>query len=396
MTPSKREASERGAVLVHVAMALLALMAMSTFVVDSGVMWTSRRQAQNVADAAALAIAISLGHDNSADFSQNGPAYLSAKKVIESNRVWGEVPAYEIYISGYVCPPENGITGRCGKVNVFRDDSPFHRNPLPMFFGRLIGRNTQNVWATATAIAENPNATNCLRPFAIPDHYLDNSLPPNTDFDSATDLYTAPTVNSTGTGYTHTTDFGTNLVLKPGSGTQMAPGSFRFVDVVGNGPSVGGESTRGCTADAYGIGDNIGNLQPVSFPADIAKGLTSLFALDPSAVWDAASQTIVNSCVAAGSCRQYDATGDNLVNTPDAIVSPRVIALPVFNPALSASDPSSLEVVNIVGFFIESWVESPSLEIHGVVVTRPGMLIKSKGMIGSDSSLLNKIIALVR
>ena len=46
---------ERGAVLVHVAIGLIAFMAFSTFVVDYGVFWLSRRQAQNAADAGALA-----------------------------------------------------------------------------------------------------------------------------------------------------------------------------------------------------------------------------------------------------------------------------------------------------------------------------------------------------
>ena len=50
--------SERGAVLVHVAFAFLALLAFTTFVVDWGVFWLARRQAQNAADAGALAAAM--------------------------------------------------------------------------------------------------------------------------------------------------------------------------------------------------------------------------------------------------------------------------------------------------------------------------------------------------
>ena len=46
-------ASERGAVIVHVAIALVGLMAFSAFVIDYGVMWAARRQAQNSADAGA-------------------------------------------------------------------------------------------------------------------------------------------------------------------------------------------------------------------------------------------------------------------------------------------------------------------------------------------------------
>ena len=49
---------ERGAVLIQVTVALLALLALSAFVFDYGVMWASRGQAQNAADAGALSGAV--------------------------------------------------------------------------------------------------------------------------------------------------------------------------------------------------------------------------------------------------------------------------------------------------------------------------------------------------
>ena len=59
--------NERGAVLIQVAVALLALLALSSFVFDYGVMWVSRGQAQNAADAGALSGAISLAFDSGTD-----------------------------------------------------------------------------------------------------------------------------------------------------------------------------------------------------------------------------------------------------------------------------------------------------------------------------------------
>ena len=47
--------SERGAVTIHVAIALIALLMFSGMVIDYGVIWVARRQAQNAADAGALA-----------------------------------------------------------------------------------------------------------------------------------------------------------------------------------------------------------------------------------------------------------------------------------------------------------------------------------------------------
>ena len=62
--------SARGAVLVHVAVAIIGLLAFSALTIDYGVMWMSRRQAQNAADAAALAGALSLAFDNGTDFDR--------------------------------------------------------------------------------------------------------------------------------------------------------------------------------------------------------------------------------------------------------------------------------------------------------------------------------------
>ncbi len=48
-------ASEQGAVFVQVGISLFVMMAFNVFVLDYGVMWVGRRQAQNAADAGALA-----------------------------------------------------------------------------------------------------------------------------------------------------------------------------------------------------------------------------------------------------------------------------------------------------------------------------------------------------
>src|SRR5437879_2514470 len=55
--------SERGAILVHVGIAIVALMGFSAMVFDYGVFWLARHQAQNAADAGALAGVISRVYD---------------------------------------------------------------------------------------------------------------------------------------------------------------------------------------------------------------------------------------------------------------------------------------------------------------------------------------------
>ena len=60
MSRQPRLRSERGAIIIHVAFALMALLVFTSFIIDYGVMWVSRRQAQNVVDSAALAGALAL------------------------------------------------------------------------------------------------------------------------------------------------------------------------------------------------------------------------------------------------------------------------------------------------------------------------------------------------
>src|SRR5687768_11838344 len=84
--------SERGAMLIQVAVILIALIAFLSFVADYGLMWVSRRQAQNAADAGALAGAVALGLDDFADRTDDGPAKQAAYNFATSNLVAGESP----------------------------------------------------------------------------------------------------------------------------------------------------------------------------------------------------------------------------------------------------------------------------------------------------------------
>src|SRR5206468_4796273 len=75
---------ERGAILIQVAISIMALTAFSAFVVDYGVLWVARGQAQNAADAGALAGAIALAYDDTTypptvhpDLIRNSAAYAA-------------------------------------------------------------------------------------------------------------------------------------------------------------------------------------------------------------------------------------------------------------------------------------------------------------------------------
>jgi hypothetical protein len=130
-----------------VALAMIVLMSFSTFVIDYGVLWTARRQAQNAADAAALAGAVALAFDKASDFSDTGPAKTIAYQVVMSHPVWGQQPVVNITtdITFPPCPDDDTTT--CIRVDVYRNQA--HGNPLPMIFGQLVGLNQQGVRAMA-------------------------------------------------------------------------------------------------------------------------------------------------------------------------------------------------------------------------------------------------------
>jgi len=177
---------ERGAVLVQLAVALLGLVAFCALTIDYGVMWASRRQAQNAADAAALAGAISLAYDSPTSFDR---ARAQARLVGQSNRIFGLQPNITLG-SGFStditqdisfppspsnsCPSDASVVDTCVRVNVYRTAATLSggaKDPLPTFFARVFGRTEQGVRATATAQIRSANATDCLRPWAVADKW---------------------------------------------------------------------------------------------------------------------------------------------------------------------------------------------------------------------------------
>src|SRR5262245_4061154 len=154
-----RLGEERGAILVQVTVAMLGLLAFSVLVIDYGILWSSRRQAQNAADAGALAGAIGLAFDDPTDFSDTGPAKVSAHAAAIANKVFGAAPDNDITTDitflgpSFASPCPDDPAATCVKVDVYRTSA--RGNPLPTFFGRLAGVISQDISATATAKVES-------------------------------------------------------------------------------------------------------------------------------------------------------------------------------------------------------------------------------------------------
>lgn len=91
--PRSNRSSQKGAVLIHVAIALLGLVAFTTFVTDYGIMWVSRGEVQTAADSGALSGALSLAFDDATGFTA---AKQKARAVAISNAVFGQAPDVQL------------------------------------------------------------------------------------------------------------------------------------------------------------------------------------------------------------------------------------------------------------------------------------------------------------
>jgi hypothetical protein len=394
-------ASERGAVLIQAAIASLVLVGFSTFVVDYGVLWVGRHQAQNAADAGATAGAIARAYDDFDDPPDNGGAAAeTASQVAGTNLVWGAASAP--VVSFPPCPAGVGAPDRCVRVDVYRNGDKGSQ-PLPRFFAPLLGIASQGVKATATAHVLIPKATNCLRPWAIPDKWIESSavLPSTftkyrrdgTELPPPHDVYDRPTAVDPGTGFTFATDNSPGdlgrsvpITLYTALTDSIQPGWLVPLELTGGYAA----SVAACNGQSIAVGDqvpiSVGTVPP---EADFEV----LLGQDPGASWNVASRTIDNSC--APLC---------------AKVSPRLVAVAVFDVDLfqfrqvqndwtlcprrgCASCPGGtpcVSIVNIVGFFISDNV-GPS----GYLTSYPGMIPTDPPVLTAQSSFL-KATTLVR
>jgi len=404
-----RYIDDRGAILVHVAVGLLMLTALSAFAIDFGLFWLGRRQAQNSADAGALAGAIALGFDNGSDKSDTGPAKRSAYTAALDNLVGGKVPAVNITtdITFPVCPDG---TSTCIRVDVYRDAA--HGNALPMFAGNLVGLGSQGVRATATAQAMSGNATECLKPWALLDRWEEFwPVDPGTWTTSSTfdkyknngtldpkittpDVYIPPTASSPGSGFAPvdssgnlTADYGLELTLKTGSANLFNAGSFQALDLVCPGGACYEAAIKSCVNVTNFIGQTV-TLETGNITGKTKQGTysdpNSLCKQDPGASWNPS----LNGGHGGVAGSAFD-------------ISPRVVAIPLISPdalALAKNGKATgVPIENIMGMFIECppAVNPPSDTVIGRLMLSPGDKVTGGSNVGPQSSFL-KVFALVR
>jgi Putative Flp pilus-assembly TadE/G-like len=383
---------ERGMSLVFVSVGFMAFLSATTLAIDVGMFMHARSQAQNAADAGAHAGAVALVFNSYTNRTPTGPVVQSAINAALANKVAG----------GPVSIGPDDVTfpldpaGQADRVQVQVYRTIERGNAVPTLMGGFFGVQRVNITATATAEASPANAMTCVKPFMIPDKWIENvDAKGNPDgpwttsstFD-AYDNHNNPLPNPDVyipagqpgyTGYTVANDVGTPLVLRAGTGDQANP-SFYFSWKMSN--DVGGdfyrENIAQCNQEVL-VYDKDHPYYMIQEPGDKAgptlQGIKDLIAKDPDAKWDTSCK-----CVQSNFAQ-----------------SPRVFPIPLFNPQYYAAGKANgrnadFKLANFLGFFAD-YVENNG-KIHGIITNIVGVVKDTPTTAPTD--LFPKAIRLVQ
>jgi Flp pilus assembly protein TadG len=331
---------ERGMTLVMVATGMIAFLSATMLAVDVGMLMVARTESQNAADAGALAGAVALAYDDPENRTPAGPAVtnaIAAGTAAEN----GVMNAQTSVLAEDVTFPT--IT----QVRVRVQRSSVRGNPVSTFIAPMFGINTVDVGAVATAEVSPANAMTCVKPFTVPDKWIERQTPPwdpDDTFDMVDnkgkpladpDIYIP--IGQTGyTGYNAVADKGTLITLKAANGNNIAP-SFYFPYAMGNitGASEYEWNIGNCNTLMMGYNQLI-TAEPGNMTGPTRSGLEALIDRDPSAYWDTYNNKVVSTMHP----------------------SPRVVSIPLFDPVYYDTGKQNgrnadLKVVNYMGFFIE-------------------------------------------
>jgi len=330
---------ERGMSFVFVGVSLMTFMAATTLAVDVGMFMTARTQAQTSADAGALAGATALVFNNWDDRTSSGPAVQSSMSAASQN----------IVMNGAVSVQPSDVTFPVGptgsnrvKVDVYRTAG--RGNPVGTLLGSLLGLSTIDIAATATAEAAPAGGMTCVKPFIIPDKWIENTAPPwdmNTStyehYDNHGNELTPHDVYDPTKGYS-AADKGTVLILRAGSGNNIRPTFYFSWAMPGNtGAEWYQENIEHCNTTVIERGF-VATQEPGNMMGPTIAGLQALLDQDPGAIW------------------VDDATGGHYQSTMNP--SPRVFPIPLYNPeefdkGKQTGRTADLIVANWLGFFLE-------------------------------------------
>ena len=330
---------ERGLSFVLVSIGLTAFVAATTLAIDVGMLMNARSQAQLSADAGALAGATALAFNDFNNRSSSGPAVQGAVNAALANQVVGSPVSVGTGDVTFPVAP-SGLSDRV-QVRVYRTSE--RGSPVSTIIARIFGVTSANISASATAEAVLANAESCVKPWAIPDKWIERQTPGWDTGDTFTafpsnpsvfpDIFRAVTL-TTYTGYTRAS-VGLTISLNADVGYVIGgdkflpirlPGSSGRADFVSN--------ISGCESSQMTIGDAM-TIEGAT-AQDTIDGATNLIALDPGAYWNSATQTVVST------------------NNP----SPRIVVLPVYDPLYfeqgkRAGNFTQIRISDFIGFFVD-------------------------------------------
>jgi Flp pilus assembly protein TadG len=374
--------NDEGFSLVFVGVGMMALVGVSMLAIDVGQMMTARSQAQNSADAGALAGATALYYNSWTDRTASGPAVTNALAASLANKVIGDNVSITPADVDFPLSPTTGEANRV-HVTVYRDAS--HGNPVSTLIAHYFGISTVDIAATATAEVAPATAMTCVLPFTIPDRWNEVRNPPFTpdsSFDKYAsknvllanpDIYIGPTDKENYTGYDAVRDRGMRIQLKADNGTKLAP-SFYYPYAIpaSTGASDYRESIGGCNTTRMEP-NQLYDPEPGMMTGPTKQGMDDLIALDPDATWDEVNKRVIST------------------KHP----SPRVRAIPLFDPGYYQDGKlngrnASLKFVNYLGFFIE---KMDGNDVYGRITPIGGL---SGGTAGPPSAIFPAYIRLVQ
>jgi Flp pilus assembly protein TadG len=359
--------NESGMSYVFIGFSMMAFISASMLAIDVGMLMTARSQAQNSADAGALAGATALIFDSYTDRSPGGPAVTSAIRAGQMNTVMaGQVSVLPGDVE-FLTSPTTGEPNRV-KVSVRRTAS--RGNAVATMIARYFGMVTSDIGATATAEASPANAMDCVKPFTIPDKWTEKQTPPwdtGDTYDAYNnkgvplanpDIYIPAynedgSVNSNYTGYRMfgmPNDVGTMLTIRAGTGNNISPSMYFSLAMTDD---TGGSDYRwniaNCNQKHYHWGDGLVQ-EPGNMVGPTISGIEELIAKDYSAHYNSSTQKVEGS-----------AFGNH---------SPRIFPIPLYDPIFYDEGKrngrnASLRTANWICFFAASVSGN---DISGIIV----------------------------
>jgi Flp pilus assembly protein TadG len=345
--------------LVFVGLGLMAFIAATMLAIDVGMLMTARSQAQNAADAGALAGAVGLGFNDYDDRSESGPAVRSALAAARNlaNGVMYD-PAEPVRTAVSVLPTdvefENDPTGLPNRVKVTVRRNAARGNPLSTIIAAIFGVTNADISATATAEVSPANAMTCVKPFTIPDLWIERTDPPFDFLEDTFEIYTnhgdplpnpdvyIPADQPGYTGYNQEQHRGTRLMIRAGTGHNIEPSMYFSLALDGM-DATGAEeyewNIRNCNTRIMRWGELLIQ-EPGAVAGPTLDGIRDLIAQDPAARWDSGCNCIRNSAF--------------------GVKSPRLFPIPLYDPVYYSEGKrngryADLKVANWIGFFAEEF-----------------------------------------